>query len=163
SDRLHAVSATNHHSRSPRIADTAMRYRYLTITNTTAKLLPLSKDSGDGLVAGSQQLHQVRLRDNASDLSLRGHEDRVIVTEQPRREFHGSLGIHLRERGLHDLVHTDPSEVLRVPAGEDQVVDHLVRDRADRMAVMHDGHLGELPAAHFIHGGFERDPRLYIL
>src|SRR5438105_9508332 len=31
------------------------------------------------------------------------------------------------------------------------------------MAVVHDRHLGELPAAHLIHGGLERDPRLYVL
>src|SRR5438309_1765366 len=165
SDRLHAVSAPDHHSPSPRIVDPAMCYRYLTITTRTAKLLP-SQDSGGPvvrLVGGSQQFHQVRLRDNASDLSFCGDEDRVIVTEQAGREFHGSLGIDLRERGLHDLVHPDPREVLRVPAGQDEVVDHLVRNRADRMAIVHDRHLGELPAAHLIHGGFERDPRLHIL
>src|SRR2546430_5380596 len=31
------------------------------------------------------------------------------------------------------------------------------------MAVVHDRHLGELPAAHLVHGGLERDLRLHIL
>src|SRR5437016_8713461 len=31
------------------------------------------------------------------------------------------------------------------------------------MAVVHDRHLGELQAAHLVHGGFERDLRLHIL
>src|SRR5438445_9058175 len=48
SDRLHAVSAPDHHAPSPRIADPAMCYRYLTITNGKAKVLSVSGFRGTG-------------------------------------------------------------------------------------------------------------------
>src|SRR3989442_14726349 len=111
----------------------------------------------------SQEFHQVRLRDDARDLALRGHEDGVVVSQQARGELDRGLRVDLRERRLHDLVHPDPREILRVFSGQDEVVDHLVRDRADRVPVVHDGHLRELPVAHLVHGGGERDLRLDVL
>src|SRR5207249_2086303 len=89
--------------------------------------------------------------------------DGIVVSQQARRELDGRLRVDLRECGLHDLVHANPREVLRVFSGQDQVVDHLVRDRADRMAVVHDGHLGELPAAHLVDRGREGDLRFDVL
>src|SRR5712691_3254962 len=85
------------------------------------------------------------------------------MSEQARGELDGGLRVDLRECRFHDFIHADAREVLRVFAGQDQVVDHLVRDRADRVAVVHDGHLRELPVTHFVDRGRERDLRLDVL
>src|SRR3989449_2836372 len=155
-NRLDTIAATDHHRLHRSEVDSMKCYRYLTITGDGRIRSPDRFDS-------SQELHQVRLREDARDLAFRGHEDRAVVSQQARSELDGRLRVDLRERRLHDLVHSDPREVLRVFPGQDQVVDHLVRNRADRMAVVHDGHLGELPAAHLLDRVREGDLRFDVL
>src|SRR6267143_848445 len=111
----------------------------------------------------SQEFHQIRLRHDAGHVALRGHQDRVVMSQQARRELHRGLPVDLRECRLHDLVDANPCEILRVPAAEDQIVDDLVRNRTDGMAVVHDRHLRELPPAHLVDRGGERNSGLDVL
>src|SRR5437879_7393904 len=56
------------------------------------------------VVTELQELHQVRFRQDSRDLAFRRHEDRIVVSEEVRRELDGGFRVDLRERGLHDLV-----------------------------------------------------------
>src|SRR6267143_474837 len=153
-NRFHTVAAAHHHDHAP-----------LNLISWTDEL-SLFKDNYGVRETNppppprSEELHQVGLRHDPGNVALRRDQDGVVVSEQTCRQLDGGFRVNLREGGLHDFVHANPREVLRISARQDQVVDHLVRDRADRMPVVHDRHLGELPTAHLIDRGRERHLRL---